>query len=125
MIAAGASNPVERLWIAVVRPDVVLDGEDQVAHAAERAAPNAFAGDLGKPAFDLVEPRRTGGREVQMIARPPCQPLLHLWMFVGPVATEHQVDVQSRINGLINATEEAQKLLVTVAGMALGNDGSL
>src|SRR3954469_8080309 len=59
--AAGARNPVERLWIAVVRPDVVMDGEDQVAHAAERAAPNAFAGDLGKPAFDLIERRRTRG----------------------------------------------------------------
>src|SRR4051812_3154076 len=102
-----------------------MDGEDQVAHAAEGAAPNAFASDLSKPAFDLVEPRRTGGREVQMIARSPCQPLLYLWMFVGSVVIEHQVDVQSRINGLINATEEAQELLGTVTEMALGNDGSL
>src|SRR3954468_4214354 len=118
--AAGARNPVERWWIAVVRPDVVMDGADQVAHAAERAAPNAFAGDLGEPAFDLVEPRRTGGREVQTIARARGQPLLHLWMLVGSVIIEHQVDVQSGINGLVNATEEAQELLVTVAGMALG-----
>src|SRR5690349_2009314 len=98
-----------------------MDCEDQVAHAAERAAPNAFAGDLGEPAFDLIEPRRTGGRKVQMIAPPRCQPLLHRWMLVGSVVIEHRVDVQSRINGLINATEEAQELLVTVAGMALGN----
>src|SRR3954451_20396827 len=102
-----------------------MDGEDQIAHAAEGAAPNAFAGDLSKPAFDLIEPRRTGGGKVQMIARPRCQPLLHLWMLVGSVIIEHQVDVQSGINGLINATEEAQELLVTVAGMALGNDGPL
>jgi len=113
------------LWSAVVRPDVVLNREDEVAHAAQGAAPNAFPGDLGKPAFDLIEPRRTGGRKVQRITRSPGQSLLHLWMLVGSVVIEHQMDVQSRINGLINATEEAQELLVRVAGMALGNNGPL
>lgn len=72
-----------------------MDGKDQVAHAVERAAPNAFAGDLGEPAFGLIEPRRTGGRKVQMIAWPPYQPLLHFWILVDSVVIEHQVDVQS------------------------------
>lgn len=58
------------LWLAVVVPDVVVDGANQVVHVAEGSRPDALAGDLCEPALDLVQPGRTGGREVQTIPRP-------------------------------------------------------
>ena len=72
----------------VVKPDVVVDGFDQVANAVECAATDSFPCDFGEPAFDLVEPGRTGRCEVSVIARSCCQPLLHFWVLVGSIVVE-------------------------------------
>ena len=76
--------------VLVVKPDVVVDGFDQVANTAECAAADSFPSDFGEPAFDLVEPGRTGWCEVGVIARSCCQPLLHFGMLVGSVVIEDQ-----------------------------------
>src|SRR5579863_10780580 len=60
-----------------------------------------------------------------MIAWPRCQPFLHLGMFMGSVVVQNHVDVQRRIDPLVDAIQEAQKLLMTMAWLALGDDRSL
>ena len=42
--------------MAVVLGDVGVDGRNEVVDAFENASANAFLGNFGKPAFDLVEP---------------------------------------------------------------------
>ena len=87
--------------------DVIADGFDQVTNAAECAPADSLPRDFGKPAFDLIEPGGTGRREVCVIARALSQPLLHFGMFMGSVIIQHEVDVQTGIDGLINASEKA------------------
>lgn len=54
--AAGAGHPVEGLRVTVVVSDIVVDGADEIAHAAERSFADALAGDFGEPAFDQIQP---------------------------------------------------------------------
>jgi hypothetical protein len=58
-----AGDPVERLRVAIVVADIAVDGADEIAHAAERTAADAFARNFGEPAFDLIQPRAARGRE--------------------------------------------------------------
>ena len=58
-------GPDERLWIFVVRGDVLVDGCLQLGHAGEYAAPNTLVRDVAEEAFNHIEPGRTGRREVQ------------------------------------------------------------
>jgi hypothetical protein len=53
----------------VVDSEVVFDGGLQLAGAAEGAAPDLLGGEGGEEAFDQVDPRSTGGSEVEMKAR--------------------------------------------------------
>ena len=50
---AGTGDPA--MWDAVVVPNVVVDGANQVVHVAEVPRPDALAGDLCEPALDLVQ----------------------------------------------------------------------
>ena len=78
--------------------DVVADRFDQVADAVERAAADSFPCDFSEPAFDLIQPGGTGGREVHVIARTLGQPLLYFRMFMGSVIIQHEMDRQVGID---------------------------
>lgn len=70
------------------------DGEAalvQFADAPEGSATDALASDLGKLAFDLVEPRGPG-RSAEVIPRPVSQPVRYLRVFVCSVIIEDQMD---------------------------------
>ena len=56
--------------------DIVTDGAFQFSDRTKRAASNAFAGDLGKPSFYLIEPGSTRRGEVHLVARVIGEPLL-------------------------------------------------
>ena len=56
------------LRVSIVKPDVVEDVLHQIGDGAEDAAPDAIAGDQTQPDFDLVQPRRVGGRKVKVHA---------------------------------------------------------
>jgi hypothetical protein len=79
---AGAGDPLKRSRVAVVDPDVLVDRFCQFMDTSKRASPDSFPRNLGKPALDLVEPRGTGRREMNVIARPRSQPLLDLRMLM-------------------------------------------
>ena len=51
---AGAGDPLKGSRVLVVKPDVILDGLDQVT--AECFALDSFPCDFREPAFDLVGP---------------------------------------------------------------------
>ena len=73
----GAGDPVKGLWVPVVALDVLVDCLDQVTDAAKCASANSFPCDFGKPAFNLIEPRRTGGREMNVKPWMLLQPCFH------------------------------------------------
>jgi DDE superfamily endonuclease len=60
---------------------VVLDCSDELGHMKASAA-DALACDLGKPAFDLIQPRGTSRGKVKVITRVCAEPLLYLRMLM-------------------------------------------
>ena len=62
--------------------DIVTDGAFQFSDRTKRAASNAFAGDLGEPAFYLIQPGSTRGCEVYLIARVIAEPLLDVRVLI-------------------------------------------
>lgn len=121
--SAGASRRVEGLGILVVKPNVILDGFDRVTNAAECPITNLLPCDFGKPAFDLVEPGRTGRCEVRVIARSCGQPVFHCGMLVGAIVIQDQMDLQIRLNGLVDPVEKSQKLLIPVPRQTFADHG--
>ena len=68
--------------------------------------------------FDLIEPGRTGGGEMDVITRSCCQPLLNFQVFVGSVVIQNQMDFQARLHGLVDPVEKPQELPMPVPGLA-------
>ncbi len=75
------------------------------------ASADALCGDLGKKAFDQVEPRRAGWREVQLEARVLRQPGLDLGRLVGGVVVEHEMHVARLEDSAVDAAQKTHKLL--------------
>lgn len=80
--------------IGIVLFNVVGDSVNEVWLALEHAAADAFVRDLAKPAFDQVEPRGTGRREVDMKTQMLPEPFLDVGMFVGGVVVHDQMQIQ-------------------------------
>ena len=72
----GFGRPSIGARIGVVFFDVVCDRLNEVVFALEHAASDSFVRDLAEPAFNEVEPRGTGRREVDMKARMLLEPLV-------------------------------------------------
>ena len=77
-------------------------------------------GDEGEPALNLIEPRRIGGNEMELVARMARQPRLHPLMLMGRVVVDYQMDVQLPRNVCINLSKKRQELLVPMVGLAVG-----
>jgi len=104
--SVGARDPLERSRMLIVSADVVLDCLDEVAHGMKGSATDAFACDLGKPAFDLVQPRGAGRSEVKVITRVCTEPPLHLRMLVGAVVVQNQMNIECSIGRTIELLQE-------------------
>ena len=90
----------------VVALDVILDCLGQFTNTAKCASANSFSRYFGEPAFDLIEPRRTGWREMDVIVGPRRQPLLHRGVFMRSVVVEPEMDLQTGIDHLIDPIQE-------------------
>jgi len=86
-----------------VLPKVVVDGGFQIVDAGVTAPADALCRDLGKEAFDQVEPGRAGRREVQLEARVLRQPGLDLGRLVGGVVVEHEMHVARLEDNAVDA----------------------
>ena len=73
--------------------DVLVDGHLEIGHAGEYAAADALVGDIAQEPLDHIEPGRTGGREMDMKARVLVQPSQNLWVLVGHVVINDQVQL--------------------------------
>ena len=115
-------GPDEGLGMVVVFGEVAVDGDLQVGHTPEDAASDALAGDLGEEAFDEIQPRRRGGREMQtepgMLREPP----LHVRMLVGGVVVDHQMQIEIRRGPLVDHGQKPDEFLVTMTGRAVADD---
>jgi hypothetical protein len=60
---------MEGFGVLVVLDDVVIDGLDQLFDGTKTASPDGLSGDLGEPAFDLINPRTTRRGKMQNVAR--------------------------------------------------------
>ena len=99
--------------------DELVDSGNELLDALERSAPDGLLRDESAPSFNLVEPGRVSGREVEMEARFGCEPCPHLGVLVCGVVVDDPVHVQFRRDGLVDASEKAQKFLMAVARLAL------
>src|SRR5438093_13575042 len=111
--------------MAVVESQVFADRSDKSAHAAERAAADALAGDLGEPALHEIEPRSASRCEVKMVARMIGEPLLNFGMRVGAVVVEDQVDLFPRRRLEFDLIKEGEELPVSMTRKAVADERAL
>ena len=118
-------GPDEGFGIGVCLSDEAVDSGLQVNDGSEHAALEATAGELGKEAFDRIEPGCRGRGEVERPAGMPCQPLAYLRMLVGRIVVDDGVDHFSYRNLLLDRVEEADELLMAVALHVAADDGAV
>ncbi len=106
--------PYERFWILIMRLDEFFDGPFQTRDALEDAAAQTFPSELAEEAFDDIEPRATGRREMDMKAGVSFQLILHVLVFVRGIVVHDQIDVQVGRRFLVNQLEKLDPFLMAV-----------
>jgi hypothetical protein len=104
--------------------DEEVDFSDEFFDAFERASADCLLRYQSEPALDLVEPRGVCGCELKLVARPCCEPCAYIGVFVGGAVIEDRLYVEIGRHGLVNSFEKAEKLLMPVARLALGEHAS-
>jgi hypothetical protein len=66
----------------------------QFADTAMDGSAELLVGEVGEEAFDLVEPGRAGGREMDMPARTLGEPGVDRRRLVGGIVVHHQMDIE-------------------------------
>jgi len=107
------------MTFSVVGLNKVIDFLDELFHASKRAVANGALSNQIEPDFDLVQPGRVGGGEMDVVARSGRKPSLHVRMFVSPVIVYDKMDVQVLWNIGINIPEKLEILLMPVTAFAL------
>ena len=118
----GGLGPFEWLGIGVVMTDEVHNVGAQCLDAAIDAAPDLFVGDERKEALNLIEPGRTGRREMDVPARPFCEPVADQRSLVGGVVVHDEMDIETARDGGLDLVEELAELCGPVTGIALADD---
>ena len=101
---------------------ILRDGLDQFLDAGERAAPDAFVGDLAKPALDQVEPRTGRWRKMQMKSGMALEPGFDPRVLVCGVVVDDQMQFQLGGRLGVDLLEKADELLMAVARHAIADD---
>src|SRR4029450_701547 len=71
----GGLDPDERFRVRMMRVNEFTNRRLQLCDAAVNPSPKLFVGQLGKPAFDQIQPRSVSRREMDMKARPLGEPV--------------------------------------------------
>ena len=71
----GGLGPDERFRIGMMRVNEFANRRLQLCDAAVHPSPELCVGQLGKPAFDQIQPRSVGRREMDMKAWPLREPV--------------------------------------------------
>jgi hypothetical protein len=104
-----------------VNIDVLPDGVFQLFDAAEDTT-NALVSDLGKPAFDQIQPGTVSGREMDMETVPFGQPVPDDGCLVRSLIIHHHVDIEPRGYVGLDGIEKFPEFLRTVTPMQLPDD---
>ena len=88
-----AIAPADRFRRLVVVPDVPANFPREVSHGREDTAREEIPFDLGKPEFDLVEPRRVGWCEMEPHLRMFLQEVLDSFGLVSRQIIEDDMDL--------------------------------
>src|SRR3989442_9478331 len=94
--------PDEWTRVLVVFSQVLIDDTDEFRYVSERASANALAGDLTEPALDQIEPRRSGGHEVEVVPAMGPGRRLDLRMLGGFIVVEDQMNIASTWRGPVD-----------------------
>ena len=87
----GGRGPDEGRGMLVVLGDVVVNGGDELVHAAKHAAAQALDGEIAKESLDHVQSRRRGRGEMNVEARVTIEPTLHSGMLVGGIVVHDEM----------------------------------
>lgn len=101
--------------------DVVADRAFELASRAVHAASDLSLGEIGEEPFDLVDPGRRGGREVDMPTQVPGQPPADIRRAVSAVIVHHQVYVEIGRDIGFDLAQEFEELAATMTGKALAD----
>jgi hypothetical protein len=103
-------GPCEGPWGRVVLDEEAIDGGLQVDDASEHAALEAPFGELGEEALDGVEPGARGRCEVEREAFMAIEPAADVWMLMGGVVVEDDVDRLAGRRPRLDGVQEADEL---------------
>ena len=118
-------NPLEGLRVGVVIVEEAVDGGLEVGDGSKHAAFEAALGQDGEKAFDGVEPRGRGRREVERPSWVARQPSSHGWMLMGGVVVDDRVDRLPGGNLALDGVEKADELLMPMALHVAADHGSV
>ena len=108
----GICGPEEGFRVGVLLGDEAIDGGLKVDNGVEYAALQPSLGQLGKEAFDGIEPGTGRWREVKGEAGMAVKPLADLGVFVGGVIVEDHVHCLVAGNVGVDGVQKADELLV-------------
>ena len=107
----GGSCPDVRFGVVVVLVDIGVDGPDKFIHTAERPSAQALLREVAEESLDHIEPRRTGRGEVDVESFVAGEPALHLFVFVGRVVVNDQVQLFVERGLAVNQPQELQPFM--------------
>lgn len=115
-------GPNEWFRIRVVYSDKFFDVRNQIRYATEHATPNTFAGDLPKPAFNKIEPRRRSRREMAMKAGMLFQPCLDPGVIVRTIVVHDHMDRQAFGSFTVDLPQKLPEFDVAMPRITRTND---
>ncbi len=93
----------------------VFNGGNEIGHAFEHPASNPALRQFSKPPLDHIQPRRAGGREMEMHTGVSREPALHRRTFMCAVIVHDEMQIEFRRGGLFNGLQKSDKFLAPVS----------
>src|SRR2546426_8555810 len=113
----GGLDPDVPLAALVEHVDELANRRDELAHGAMHAALELFGRQGRKPAFDQIQPRGIGRREMEVEARVAQQPAPDGRALVRARVVQNEVDLQSRWHAGVEASEKRPEFAGAVTGI--------
>ena len=88
-------GPFEGLRVSVVQVDEGTDVGLKLPDGGVDTSLNLLSGEFGKPALDLIDPRRGSRRKMDMIVRPAGEPRFDLGCLVGGIVIHDDMDIEA------------------------------
>ena len=107
--------PGENFGVVIMMAQKVFNGGNEIGHAFEHSASNPALRQLSKPPLNHIQPRRAGGREMEMHAGVAFKPALHRRAFMRAVIVHDKMQIECSWRGLINGLQKPDKLLTPMA----------